>query len=46
MSDIVIDVTGLTKKYGDKTVVDGLTMQVKRGEIYGFLGPNGSGKTT
>lgn len=47
MSDeIVIDVHKLTKRYGDKTVVDQLSMQVRRGEIYGFLGPNGSGKTT
>ena len=46
MSEIVIDVAGLTKRYGEKTVVDGLSMQVRRGEIYGFLGPNGSGKTT
>lgn len=46
MSDYVIDVSGLTKRYGEKTVVDGLDMRVRRGEIYGFLGPNGSGKTT
>jgi ABC-2 type transport system ATP-binding protein len=46
MSDFVIDVVGLTKRFGDKTVVDHLDMQVARGEIYGFLGPNGSGKTT
>ncbi|WP_084300300.1 ABC transporter ATP-binding protein [Chitinimonas koreensis] len=45
-ADDVIDVAGLTKRYGDKTVVDGLSMRVRRGEIYGFLGPNGSGKTT
>ena len=44
--DIVIDVSGLTKKFGDRTVVRDLSMQVKRGTIYGFLGPNGSGKTT
>ncbi len=44
--DYVIDVTGLTKRFGSKTVVNGLDMRVKRGEIYGFLGPNGSGKTT
>jgi ABC-2 type transport system ATP-binding protein len=44
--DIVIDVEGLTKKFGDRTVVHNLSMQVKRGSIYGFLGPNGSGKTT
>jgi ABC-2 type transport system ATP-binding protein len=43
---LAIGVSGLTKRYGDKTVVDGLSMQVRRGEIYGFLGPNGSGKTT
>jgi len=42
----VIDVVGLTKVFGHKTVVDHLDMQVGRGEIYGFLGPNGSGKTT
>ena len=44
--DIAIDVKGLTKKFGDRTVVQNLSMQVKRGSIYGFLGPNGSGKTT
>jgi len=41
-----IDVRGLSKRYGDKLVVDALTMQVRHGEIFGFLGPNGSGKTT
>lgn len=45
-SDYAIDVRGLTKRYGERTVVDRLSMQVRRGEIYGFLGPNGSGKTT
>jgi len=44
--DVVIDVEGLTKRFGDKVVVDGFSMQVRRGQIYGFLGPNGSGKTT
>ena len=44
--EFVIDVTGVTKKFGDKTVVNGIDLQVRRGEIYGFLGPNGSGKTT
>jgi len=44
--DIVIDVEGLTKSFGNNTVVRDLTMQVRRGQIYGFLGPNGSGKTT
>jgi ABC-2 type transport system ATP-binding protein len=45
-SELAIDVRGLTKRYGERTVVDRLSMQVRRGEIYGFLGPNGSGKTT
>ena len=45
-AEIVIDVKGLTKRYADKTVVNGLDMTVRRGEIFGFLGPNGSGKTT
>jgi len=44
--DVVIDVHGLTKSFGDRTVVRDLSMQVKRGSIFGFLGPNGSGKTT
>ena len=45
-ADVVIDVEGLTKKFGGRAVVYDLSMQVKRGTIYGFLGPNGSGKTT
>ena len=44
--DVVIDVHGLTKKFDGRAVVRNLSMQVKRGSIYGFLGPNGSGKTT
>jgi ABC-2 type transport system ATP-binding protein len=43
---LVIDVSGLTKKFGDRIVVDNLELKVPRGAIYGFLGPNGSGKTT
>jgi ABC-2 type transport system ATP-binding protein len=42
----VIDVQGLSKSFGTRRVVDHLTMRVQRGEIFGFLGPNGSGKTT
>jgi ABC-2 type transport system ATP-binding protein len=45
-NDIAIDVQGLTKSFDGRVVVRDLTMQVKRGSIYGFLGPNGSGKTT
>ncbi len=45
-SDLVIDVQGITKRFGHRTVVNNIPMQVRRGEIYGFLGPNGSGKTT
>lgn len=43
---VAVDVSGLTKRFGDKTVVDQLSMTVRRGEVFGFLGPNGSGKTT
>lgn len=46
MSAPVIDVHGLRKSYGARNVVDGLTLQVARGEVCGFLGANGSGKTT
>jgi ABC-2 type transport system ATP-binding protein len=42
----VIDVHGLTKKFGTKTVVNDVDLKVRQGEIVGFLGPNGSGKTT
>jgi ABC-2 type transport system ATP-binding protein len=44
--EIAIDVHGLTKSFDGRVVVRDLSMQVKRGTIYGFLGPNGSGKTT
>ena len=43
---LAIDVRGLTKRYGGRAVVDKVTLQVARGRICGFLGPNGSGKTT
>src|SRR6185369_9588081 len=43
---LVIDVSGINKHFGDKHVVKDLALQVREGEIFGFLGPNGSGKTT
>ena len=46
MSPLAIDVHGLNKHFGDKHVVNDLSLRVSRGEILGFLGPNGSGKTT
>src|SRR4051812_8136536 len=45
-SELVIDVNHLNKSFGAKHVVKDFSLQVRRGEIYGFLGPNGSGKTT
>ncbi|MGJ5048698.1 ATP-binding cassette domain-containing protein [Bradyrhizobium oligotrophicum] len=45
-AEVAIDVQGLTKSFDGREVVHDLSMQVKRGSIYGFLGPNGSGKTT
>lgn len=41
-----VDVDGLTKRYGTRTVVDNVDLQIEAGQIVGFLGPNGSGKTT
>ena len=46
MDEVLIRTQQLTKRYGAVTVVDGLNLEVKSGEIFGFLGPNGSGKTT
>ena len=44
--DYAIDVHGLVKRFGSKTAVAGVDIQMPRGEVWGFLGPNGSGKTT
>jgi len=46
MNEYAIDVRGLNKSFGEKRVVIDFALQVRKGEIYGFLGPNGSGKTT
>ena len=43
---LAVDVQGLNKSFGDKHVVQDLAVQVETGKITGFLGPNGSGKTT
>src|SRR5262249_27853137 len=45
-STTVIEVSGLTKRYGEQLAVDRVDLSVRRGEVYGFLGPNGAGKTT
>jgi ABC-2 type transport system ATP-binding protein len=44
--ELAIDVRGMTKRFGGRAVVDRIDLSVRRGEICGFLGPNGSGKTT
>ncbi len=46
MADLAIQIHKLRKTYGSKTAVQGLTLEVRRGEVFGFLGPNGAGKTT
>ena len=46
MADNVIEMEGLTKRYGAITAVDNLTLSVRRGEVFGLLGPSGAGKTT
>ncbi|MGZ7118527.1 MAG: ABC transporter ATP-binding protein [Methanobacterium sp.] len=46
MSEYVIEVKNLTKKFGDFLAVDDLNLKIKKGEVFGFLGPNGAGKTT
>ncbi len=45
-ADPVVQVRGLTKRFGDFTAVDGVSFEIRQGEILGLLGPNGAGKTT
>jgi len=46
MTDTIVVTEGLTRRYGPRLAVDGVSLTVRRGEVYGFLGPNGAGKTT
>jgi ABC-2 type transport system ATP-binding protein len=46
VAEAVVHAEGLTKRYGDVTAVDGLSLDVRHGEVFGLLGPNGAGKTT
>ena len=46
ISDLAISTRRLRKVFGDKVAVRNLTLEVSRGEIFGFLGPNGAGKST
>ena len=45
-SSVIIEVTELTKRFGDVTAVDRISFEIRQGELFGFLGPNGAGKTT
>ena len=45
-ADLAVEVEGLVKRFGAITALDGVTLRVRRGEVYGLLGPNGAGKTT
>lgn len=43
---IAVQLTNITKKFGNRTVVDQVSLEIKQGEVFGLLGPNGAGKTT
>jgi ABC-2 type transport system ATP-binding protein len=46
MTDDVVTVRGLRKRYGDVDAVNGVDLDIRRGEVFGILGPNGAGKST
>ena len=46
MTDLALDIRGVSKRYAEHAAVDGLSLSVPRGTVYGLLGPNGAGKTT
>lgn len=46
MSEVILKTKDLTKKYNNKAVVDGLNLEIRKGEVFGLLGPNGAGKST
>ena len=46
MSKVVLDVSNVTKTFGNRVAVNNVSFTIKEGEIFGFLGPNGAGKTT
>ena len=46
MNEIVIEMSEVTKRYGAKVAIEKMSLQVRRGEVFGVLGPNGAGKTT
>ena len=46
MTELAIKTSQLTKRFGDQAAVDGVNLSVPKGSVFGFLGPNGSGKTT
>jgi len=46
MNEVIVEIKGLTKKFGDKTVVNNIDLEIRKGECFGLLGPNGAGKST
>ena len=46
MSDTAIELVAVSRRFGPKLAVDGVSLRIQRGEVYGLIGPNGAGKTT